>query len=113
MLSLFPYALSFTMFAPFLFRVTLATVLGYAARGHVQMSEIRMRALAAVEFIIAGFILAGLWTQAAALAAVIVAGIWFFFPMRTYAVSTILLSALIAISLIITGAGRFAFDLPF
>jgi len=113
MLSLFPYALSFTLFAPLLFRIALAATLGYAAKGHVQMPDIRMRVLAVVEFITAGFLIVGLWTQAAALAAIVIAGVWFFFPTRTYALSTVLLAGAIAASLFVTGAGRFAFDLPF
>jgi len=73
----------------------------------------RVRILGAVEFITAALIFVGLWTQAAAVASIIISGIWFFFPLRTYALSTVLLSCVIALSLIVTGAGRFAFDLPF
>ena len=113
MLSLFPYVLSYGIFAPALLRFALVGVLGLAAWHHLEAPDARARFLGIAETVAAALLLAGLWTQAAALVAAIIAGIWFFFPTKTYAVSTIFLAFTIALSLILLGAGKIAFDLPF
>jgi len=114
MYSLFPLVLSYGFtFAPLILRIALALTLGAAARTHIGAQDTRIRILGAVEIIVAVLALVGLWTQAAALVAIIICGVWFFFPLRTYVLSTVLLTFVIALSLIFLGAGKFAFDLPF
>ena len=113
MLSLFPYALSFGLFAPTLLRITLTAVLAYAAWKDLDTKDTRTRFLGIAETLAATLIFVGLWTQAAALLAALISGIWFFSPAKTYSVSTILMTFAISISLIVMGAGRLAFDLPF
>ncbi|QQG38002.1 MAG: hypothetical protein HYS26_00395 [Candidatus Kaiserbacteria bacterium] len=113
MLSVFPEILYLSPFAPFLIRVALAVVFGYAAWQHLQRNDMPSRVLAVGEIAVAIAFVAGWWTQPAAILATIVGAIWFFQPTsRVYALSTILLSILLPFTLLITGAGALAFDLP-
>lgn len=113
MLSVFPEILFLSPLAPFLLRIALGILLGFAGFRHMRRLDIVSRILAAVEFAAAAALVLGTWTQPAALTASIVAAIWLFQPSsRVHSLSTILLALVIALSLIVTGAGAFAFDLP-
>ena len=113
MLSLFPDILFLAPFSAFLLRLSLGVVFGYAAWKYFAHETTLLRAFGFVEAIIAIALIAGAWTQAAALAAFIVIAIHFFMPsLRTIALGTALLSLVISISLLVTGAGVFALDLP-
>lgn len=132
MLSVFPSLLDYSFFAPTVLRVAAGCVLFLVA-----YTLWKQRALIAQErfpvivtcppwltgmssFVIAviGFLLvAGMWTQIAALAGALVAlkGIFFGQRYRTVVplpLSTNVLLLVILLSLVVTGAGALAFDLP-
>ena len=113
MLSLFPELLFLAPLAAFVIRITVGLALGLAAYRHVMVSDTTVRMFGVAEGVVAIVLIAGAYTQAAALAgaALIVAGL--FLPQyRVFPRSTLALLLIMALSLIITGAGPFAFDLP-
>jgi len=112
MLSVFPEILFLSPLAPFLIRLALGGVFVFAAWAHVQHPDIASRVLSILEFGIAIPLVVGAWTQPAALLGSIVIAVWLFQPRRVYHLSTILLALVMALSLIVTGAGALAFDLP-
>ncbi len=110
MLSIFPELLFLSLFAPFILRVTLAVLFGLASWARFKKGPL---ALSVAEALVAILILIGAWTQLAALAALALLGIYLCFRSHApYTRSTLLLALPIAFSLLITGAGAFAFDLP-
>ncbi|MEX0917416.1 MAG: DoxX family membrane protein [Candidatus Paceibacterota bacterium] len=132
MLNPFPELLTFSFFAPFLLRLALAVFFLSAAQFHFDnrkkisdeiakkwgsLGKASARVGSLVEFIIAILLLAGFYTQYAALLAIIVIAKMLFFK-RTYpliayqSVWAYVFALVIAISLLITGAGAFAFDIP-
>ena len=113
MLSLFPYALSFGLFAPTLLRFTLTGILAYAAWKSLEAKDTKTRFIGIAETLAAALLLIGLWTQAAAILSAVISAYWFYTPTKTYATSTILFTFVASICLIVMGAGRLAFDLPF
>ena len=113
MLSLFPGILFLAPLSAFLIRIALAFILGYSAWNHFSRSENALRVFGVLEIAINAAIATGTWTQAAALAALVVAGIYVVVPkVREVALGTSILSVVLCLSLLVTGAGIFAFDLP-
>ncbi|MBI2610618.1 hypothetical protein HYW60_01635 [Candidatus Kaiserbacteria bacterium] len=113
MLSVFPELLFLSPLAPFLLRIALAMLFALAAWNHVARPDAASRVLAIFEFVVAIALVVGAWTQPAALLGAIIAAVWFFQKTsRVYELSTILLTLVISLSLVITGAGAFAVDLP-
>lgn len=113
MLSLFPQILFLAPFSAFLIRIALAIVFMYSAWNLLRQSDTLSRGTSIVEIVVAASLIAGIWTQAAALAGLVIIGIHFFTPrLRTVALGTALLSLVLCLSLLVTGAGAFAFDLP-
>lgn len=113
MLSVFPELLFLSPLAPFLIRVALGVLFAFTAWTHVQRQDLASRILSILEFAIAAALITGAWTQPAALLGGIVTAVWFFQPTsRVFARSTVLLALIMSLSLIVTGAGAFAFDLP-
>jgi len=113
MLSLFPELLFLSPFAAFLIRVSIACLLAYAASKHITDSSNTVRAIAVVQGILAILLLVGAYTQVAALIAFLFALISLFTPRwRVYPKSTLALAAAMSFTLLLTGAGPFAFDLP-
>ena len=113
MLTLFPQLLSLSWFAAFMIRITLMLVLAYAGYSHAGNKQFWIRVLGVGEVVLAGLCLVGVWMQAVALIAAILVGFWI--GVRRLAPlprSTMLLALVLALSLIVTGAGPFAFDLP-
>ena len=113
MLSLFPEILFLAPFSALIIRVAVAALLAYAAWTHVAERNATVRALSFFEGLVGAAILVGAWTQAAA----ILAAIFFVLPfvssrMRLFATSTLLVALVLCASLIVTGAGALAFDLP-
>lgn len=113
MLSVFPGILFLAPLSAFLIRVALALVLAHAARKHFSSTENTFRFLAVTELVAAISIGAGAWTQAGALAGVFLSLSWLYLP-NTRPVSLIatLLILVLCLSLILTGAGPLAFDMP-
>ncbi len=113
MLSLFPQILFLAAFSAFLIRVALALLIAYAAWKHSSQDSVLLRILGILEVAAAGAFLVGAWVQGVALAAFLVIAIGLAFPrVRVFPLSTTLLSLVMLLSLVVTGAGVFAFDLP-
>jgi len=113
MLSLFPEILFLSPMAPLLMRLTLAILLALCAWAHVSRTDTSSRLWAIAEVAAAAALFVGAWTQAVSLA--VAAGILlgFFFPQtKVFPKSTMVLAIVMAVSLVVTGAGRFALDLP-
>jgi hypothetical protein len=113
MLSLFPQILFLSPFAPFLIRIALAILFGYAAWRHAYLPGVMPRVIAGIATVLAVGFFIGAWTQAAALlgACMLAASIISRRP-ALYPVSTRLLALVMCLCLLVTGAGVFAFDLP-
>ncbi|MDO8521865.1 MAG: hypothetical protein Q7S08_01090 [bacterium] len=113
MLSVFPDILFLAPFSYFLIRIALALVLIFAVRRHWSRTEMTFRGLAMIEVITAISIGAGAWTQLGALVGVLIALFWLVRPWaRPVSFIATLLTLVLCLSLIITGAGPLAFDLP-
>lgn len=113
MLSLFPQILFLAPFSAFMIRIALACVLAFVAWKHFSREETDLRALGVLELAAAAALVGGIWTQGVALAGFVAALLGIVFPrMRVLPMSTMLLALVMLLSLVVTGAGVFAFDLP-
>jgi uncharacterized membrane protein YphA (DoxX/SURF4 family) len=113
MLSLFPQILFLAPFSAFLIRVSLAVLFAGASWRHVAGTSLGMRVFAILEIAVAAALLSGAWTQLAALFGAVLILIGLFVPsLRSSARSTSLLALVMCLSLLVTGAGAVAFDLP-
>jgi uncharacterized membrane protein YphA (DoxX/SURF4 family) len=133
MLNPFPELLTYSLLAPFILRVTLGFILvnlGYLKLKseksrweiifemlHIKEKSLATKILAYVEIIGGLALIAGFYTQIAALVFVILFGIEFFIEKREVTLMkrdivfyTVMF--VIALSLLFSGAGFFAFDLP-
>ena len=114
MLSVFPDILFLSPFAMLLMRFAAATVFGYAAWQHIPQASMLARIVAVLEIVCAALLLVGLYTQPAALLGIAIFLLHMFIPsLRTVPTSTELLLFVLCLSLLLTGAGKLAFDLPF
>ncbi len=121
MLSLFPALLTYQQFGPFIIRLVLGITLAYFG-----YEKIRRRGTSsgsnsvlygAVEIFIAIFLIIGLFTQLAALLNAVILVIKLGFKARdrkflSDGINYYILLLVMAVSLLFTGAGFFAFDLP-
>jgi uncharacterized membrane protein YphA (DoxX/SURF4 family) len=119
MLSLFPSLLSWSQVAPLLDRLCLGAVLLWWAYRlyHNGSAPTGMKLVGLIEVVIAIFLVIGLWTQAAVLAAVIDLLIRIGGRIRnksflTNGINYYLVLLVLAVSLMLSGAGFLAFDLP-
>jgi uncharacterized membrane protein YphA (DoxX/SURF4 family) len=119
MLSLFPSFLTYSLFAPFLLRIVLAaTILFFAYRNlKTPNAPATQKAAGALEVICAILLIIGLFTQAAALIVAIIMVVRLVKKVQqkaflTDGVNYYLILLVIALSIIMSGAGRIAFDLP-
>lgn len=121
MLSLFPSLLSYDQLSPLILRVVLGITLAYFGYqkiiGKGGSSGSNTKIYGGVEIIIAIFLIIGLFTQLAALLNAIILVIKLGFKVRdrkflTDGINYYLLLLAIAISVMFTGAGWLAFDLP-
>ena len=121
MLSLFPSLLSYEQLAPFILRVVLGVTLAYF--GYQKMlgkggsSGSNSKIYGGAEILVAVFLIIGLWTQLAALLNAIILVMKLGFKIRdkaflTGGINYYLLLLAMAVSVMLTGAGWFAFDLP-
>lgn len=121
MLSLFPNLLDYALFSPLLLRLVLAFFLTRLAIAHLKKPDTGVRDnkktfYGSFEMGVAFFLAIGLFTQAAALLAIVIVA----FHVRFRSVGTdnesrmlaLLFATIVAITLLFTGAGFFAFDLP-
>ncbi len=118
MLSIFPTLLMLDGFAPLLLRLTLGIVFMLWARDKVrQKSSLKNKQIGVIEIIIGILLIIGYITQIAALAAVILLGIRLIQKIKdkaffTDGVNYYFILFMIALSLLLTGPGFIAFDLP-
>jgi hypothetical protein len=113
MLSLFPELLFLAPFAAFVIRVVAGFTIGLIAYRHVFTPKTPARVLGIIEGVTAILLVAGGYTQAAALVGAILIAIALIIPSyRALPRSTLALLLIMTLSLVITGAGPFAFDLP-
>lgn len=133
MLSVFPSLLTYDQLAPFILRVVVGVIfleLGYLKLGkeksawnmffqtiHFRPSYLFVTLLALIEIVSGAFLVVGYLTQVAALVMAIILFAEAYVELRDGALLkrdivfyTLLLA--ICISLLLTGAGAFAFDLP-
>jgi hypothetical protein len=113
MLSLFPQILFLAPYAATFLRIAIAIMLALAAWKHVTPRNLSTRLLSAIEIIIAAMLILGALTQGA----VIVAGAIFILHIASarhaiFSRSTLILALLICLSLLVTGPGALAVDLP-
>ena len=113
MLSVFPELLFLSPFSAFLIRFALTAVFAYAAWHHFKTGGRIPTSFAFAEAVLAAVIIAGAWTQPAALIGTIMTGLWLWQgALRPLARSTVYLALVMCLSLLVTGAGAFAFDWP-
>ncbi|MCE9541666.1 hypothetical protein K8R03_03895 [Candidatus Kaiserbacteria bacterium] len=113
MLSLFPQLLFLAPFSALIIRLALFAFLAYTAWKHVSRRDSFLGTWSIVEIGVAAALGIGLWVQVAALAALVLVLLALFVPsMRILPSSTLLLMCVLSLSLFVTGAGAFAFDLP-
>lgn len=113
MFSLFPQLLWLTPFSFVLMRIAITIVFGYAAWKHVFHGAPWLRALGILELIVGVGIFLGSLTQAAAVLGALVLLVWLLFSKaRPLTRGEALLALVMCLSLIVTGAGPFAIDLP-
>ena len=119
MLSLFPTLLAYERLSPLLIRLTLGIILIYWAykglRDAKQTSG--KKALDIVEGLVGILLIIGLWTQAAAALAALGFLVCLIGKIRdkaflTGGVNYVLILFILSLSLMLTGAGFWAFDLP-
>lgn len=113
MLSLFPTLLFLSPFAAFLIRLALVAVFAYSAYTRVPSERTFLKVFGVIDGIIALALLVGFYTQLAALVGAICAIAWLVkAEWSPYPKSTTALALIMCLSLLILGAGPFAFDLP-
>ncbi len=113
MFSVFPELLWLTPLTFVLIRLSVALMFGYAAWKHVFHGAPWLRALGILELVVAAGIFVGAWTQVAAAVGALTLIVWLFVgKMRPFTRIETLLALVMCASLVVTGAGLFAFDLP-
>ena len=112
-LSLFPQILFLAPFSATLIRVALAILLAYVAWDYLSRADMPSRAAGLVKLTLAAALFAGAWTQISALIAALMIAVALIKPsLSILPRSTLALAFIMALSLVFTGAGVFAFDLP-
>ncbi|MBI5456250.1 hypothetical protein HY969_00755 [Candidatus Kaiserbacteria bacterium] len=113
MLSFFPELLFLSPFAALLIRVSLSIVFAYSAWSRLKSAGSLLKLFGAVDAVLALLFLAGAFTQLAAIVGIICTVAWLAMPsMRPVPTSTAALALVMALSLLVMGAGPFAYDLP-
>lgn len=116
MLSLFPELLFLSPFAAFVIRIAVAVVFARSGWSHVQGGHSSwVQAVGGILLVLATLIFVGLYTQIAALSSIVVLIILArkeFSESAPIRGTTLFLMLVLAFSLVLTGPGPFAFDLP-
>lgn len=113
MLTLFPSLLFLGPFSAFLIRLAVAGTFGYLAFRHVISPGFALKVLSIVEGVAAVLLFTGGYTQAAALLCIALVILHLFSgTIRRLPRSTLILIGIMSLSLLLTGPGPFAFDLP-
>ncbi len=121
MLSIFPSLLTYEGLAPFIIRIVLGITLAYFGYEKIkhrgESSGSNSLIYGVIEVVIAVFLIVGLFTQLAALLNVLILVIKIGFKIKEKAflsdgINYYVLLLAMALSLVFTGAGWFAFDWP-
>ncbi|HEY9584454.1 MAG TPA: DoxX family protein [Candidatus Paceibacterota bacterium] len=133
MLSIFPFLLSYKLLAPFILRITLGLIFvnyGWAKINRQKDEKVSMFEkmglkpgltyvwiVAAIEIIVGLLMIVGLWTQVAALIALIILAIALILKKKQpesleSSNGLLIICLVIALSLLFTGPGSWAFDMP-
>lgn len=113
MLSLLPQILFLGAFAATLIRLSLAVMFAYNAWTNVSKPNTIVRAFAIAETAVGAALFVGAWTQAFALAGVVLCALSLVrSEFRVWPRSTVALMLVMMLTLVVTGPGAFAFDLP-
>ena len=113
MLSLFPQLFFLAPFSASLIRLAVAAVFMYTAWVHWNRQDLRLaRGKSIVEGLCAIALVLGYYVQAAAIVSLVISIMWAASPARPIPLSTTLLTIVMCLSLLVTGAGLLAFDLP-
>ncbi len=113
MLALLPQILFLGTFAATLIRVVLALMFAFNAWSNVSKPDTVVRGYALLEIAVAAALIVGAWTQAVAILGCVMLGIALVFAQfRVWPRSTVVLMFVMALTLVVTGPGAFAFDLP-
>ncbi len=113
MLSLFPELLFLAPISAFVLRLALGALFAYTAWHHISRNDILVRILGIAEIALAASLITGSAVQVAAMIAAATIVLWIFVPkLHRWPMSTLLLALVLCASLLVTGAGAFAFDLP-
>ncbi len=118
MMSIFPHLLNYSLVSPLILRIILAVTFGWIGYAKIKTHEqMEFRSLGVVEIIMALFLLVGLMTQLMALLTAVILAVKLVVKIKdgaflTDGVNYYLVLLMIAISLIFTGPGLLAFDLP-
>ena len=119
MLSAFPTLLSYNQLSPLLIRVVLGAIFVFWAYKTLRHFDSKMdkKAVALIEGIAGILLIIGLWTQVAALVIAVDLLVRLILKVMkksflTDGVNYYMVLLIMAVSLIVTGAGWIAFDLP-
>ena len=113
MLSVFPELLFLSPFAALLIRVALSAIFAYSAWQRFHDPRSLLKTYGAIDAALAILLLAGAYTQLAAIVGIICTFAWLVSPsIRPLPLSTAALALVMSLSLLIMGAGPFAYDLP-
>lgn len=111
MFATFPQLLFLAPLSALLIRVSLALIFAYSAWHHAHKHNALI--LSILEVCLAGLLVVGAWTQPIGLVSVVPIILMLSASShRTLPKSTLFLSLILCLSLVVTGAGAFAFDLP-
>lgn len=113
MLSFFPELLFLAPFAAFFIRIALSVVFAMSAFERVRKTQPILKVFGVIDALIAIALFLGMYTQLAALVGVLCSLVWLSRPeWNPYPRSTAALVFVMSLSLLVLGAGPFAFDLP-
>lgn len=114
MLSLFPEILFLAPLSALVIRASVATLFALATYTHVRGATVFIYSMAALEAIATLSLAFGYYAQAGALLAALIAVVWAILgrPLRPFPLTTTLLLVVMSLSILVTGPGAFAFDLP-
>ena len=112
--TIVPDLIFLTIFAHALLRLALSGMFAYNAWTNASRPGVALRLFGFLEIVVAAALFVGAWTQAFASLAALLLIVSLARPQfRLWPRSTVALMLVIAIALIATGPGAFAFDLPF
>ncbi len=113
--SLFPELFNFSFMAPFALRIALGATLANSGFNKIlRKNKISQKVFGGIVFLSGLFLVAGLFTQVVSLAIslIIIIDSVIYYKQGDRNLSEMFIKLAIAVSLILTGPGMFAFDLP-